>query len=258
VNQLLTRPSAAPIKDITILKTVNLMLQSDSSNSTPISSYQFPRWANYLLPACLVVVIGMVTYLPTVMTLGFSPGTKDVGYRPSQPVAFDHAMHVGALGMDCRYCHTTVEQAAFAAVPPTQTCMACHGTIKPDSPALERIREGFAEGEAIPWRKVHDLPDYVYFNHAAHVAQGVGCNTCHGQVNEMTQVFQVESLSMGWCLDCHREPEKHLRPRDQITNMEWDAQRDAGMPQRELGKQLRSHYGIAGEAFMTSCSTCHR
>ena len=229
-----------------------------SSKIPSISTYQFPRRANYLLPACVIVAIGLGTYLPTIMLLGFSPRTKDVGYRPQQPVPFDHALHAGALGMDCRYCHSTVEHAAFAAVPPTQTCMGCHSTIKPDSPLLKPVRESFADDRPLAWRKVHDLPDFAHFDHAVHVAKGVGCSTCHGAVNEMTQVFQAEALSMAWCLDCHRAPERHLRPRDQVTNPRFDAQRDTGMSQRALGERLRAEYGIANQAFMTSCSTCHR
>jgi hypothetical protein len=210
------------------------------------------------LPVCLLGVIGLSTYVPTILILGFSPYTTDVGYSPEQPLPFSHARHVEGLGMDCRYCHSTVEQAAFAAVPPTQTCRNCHHTLKADSPNLGLVRRSAATGESIPWQKVHDLPDYVTFHHAIHISKGVGCVTCHGPVQEMGQVYQARTLSMAWCLDCHRQPEQYLRPRDQVFNMTWDAQRDAGRSQLELGAQLKAEYGVADAAFLTSCSTCHR
>ncbi|MEX0777753.1 MAG: cytochrome c3 family protein [Phycisphaeraceae bacterium] len=234
------------------------MPPDDPDNAPPVSLVQFPRWANYLLPACVLAAIGLGTYLPTLAILGLSPSTTNVGYRPTQPVPFDHALHVKALGIDCRYCHSTVQDAAFAALPPTQTCMNCHAAIKTDSPLLEPVRRSFAEGTPIPWKKVHDLPDYAYFNHAAHLAKGVGCASCHGAIDDMPQVFQSQPLSMGWCLDCHRQPELHLRPRDQITNMSWNAESETGRVQRELSLLLKREYNVADDVFMTSCSTCHR
>ncbi len=231
---------------------------SEPPESVAEPRFGFPRWANYLLPAGVIGAIGLATYLPTVAVLGLSPWTTDVGYRPQQPVPFDHGLHVKGLGMDCRYCHNTVEHAAFAAVPPTQTCMNCHSTIKPDSAALAPVRKSFAEGDALPWKKVHDLPDYVYFNHAAHVAKGVGCANCHGEVHEMTQVFQSQPLSMAWCLDCHRDPQPHLRPPEEVTNMDWQAMRDGRVPQSPGVAPRPMERTIADPTFMTSCSTCHR
>jgi hypothetical protein len=153
--------------------------------------------------------------------------------------------------MDCRYCHTTVENAAFAAVPPTSVCMNCHATIAADSDKLSAVRESAATGRPIPWVKVHDLPDYSYFDHSAHVTRGVGCVSCHGRVDTMEEVAQVERLSMGWCLECHRHPEQHLRPREFVTQMDWKSNASSEI----LGPRLRQQYNIHPP---TDCSTCHR
>lgn len=220
----------------------------------PTGRFIFPRWANYLLPALIVGVIGGALYAPVVVTFGFGPTTTDVGYQPVQPVPFSHAVHAGQLGMDCRYCHTTVEKAGFAAVPATQTCMNCHTSIRHDSPKLTKVRESWTTGAPVEWIKVHDLPDYAYFNHSAHINKGVGCASCHGRIDQMEVVYQHAPLSMGWCIDCHRQPEKHLRPLDQITNMSWKPDGD----QLTLGLELKKQYQIRDAAFMTSCSTCHR
>jgi len=228
----------------------------------------FPRWANYLLPLILLTVVGGALYVPAVVTLAFSPLATDIGYAPDQPVPYSHALHVGQLGMDCRYCHTTVENAGFAAVPPTQTCMNCHTNIKPESLKLAGVQESWKTGKPVEWVKIHDLPDYSYFNHSAHVNKGVGCNTCHGRVDQMEVVYQDKPLNMAWCLDCHRQPEKFLRPADQVTNMTWSPLdhemvqakgiTDPHKAQLELGNYLKDQYKIKGEEFMTSCSTCHR
>ena len=225
----------------------------DEHDKSPL--FVFPRWANYLLPLIVAAVVGTGLYVPTVVGFGFSPKTTDVGYQPVQPVPYSHALHVSDLGMDCRYCHTTVENAAFAALPATQTCMNCHTNIKPDSPVLLPVRNSWATGEPVPWVKVHDLPDYAYFNHSAHVNKGVGCVSCHGRVDQMEQVFQAKPLSMSWCLDCHRAPEKFLRPKDQVTNMNYAP---ADGDQLKTGLKLKADYGIRDVAYMTSCSTCHR
>jgi hypothetical protein len=138
-----------------------------------------------------------------------------------QPVDYSHKLHAGDLGLDCRYCHYTVERASFAAVPPTQVCMNCHSKVRADSPKLLPVRESFAFDKPIAWVRVHKLPEYVYFNHGAHLAAGVGCSTCHGRVDQMVRVIQREPLSMGWCLDCHREPARHLRKAEDLTRMAW-------------------------------------
>lgn len=220
------------------------------------AGYVFPRWTNLLLPIIVMTVVGAAFYVPTLVGLGFSPKATDVGYAPVQPVAYSHALHAGKLGIDCRYCHTTVERAPFAAIPPTQTCMNCHTNIKPTSEKMLPVKESWATGKPVQWVRVHDLPDYVYFNHSAHMSAGVGCITCHGQVDKMEVVQQAQPLSMSWCLDCHRNPENFLRPKDKITDMRWEP--PAGVSQQQLGLELKTQYGIRNQTYMTSCSTCHR
>src|SRR5229473_5661785 len=171
-----------------------------------------------------------------------------------QPVQFSHKHHVGDDGIDCRYCHTAVETSAVAGIPPTKTCMNCHSLLFADSAYLEPVRESFRSGKSIEWARVHRLPDFVYFNHSIHVNKGVGCATCHGQVNQMPLVFQASSLRMEWCLDCHRNPEQFLRPREQVFNMDWKPPAD----QTAQGLQLKKEYKIPSAAELTSCSTCHR
>jgi len=190
-------------------------------------------------------------YVIVLVWYGASPKTTDVGYMPKQPVPYSHALHAGELGIDCRYCHTTVERAAFAALPPTEICMNCHKSVRTESRNLLLVRESAATGEAIRWVKVHDLPDYVYFNHSAHVTRGVGCVSCHGRIDQMPEVYQVKPLSMSWCLECHRAPERNLRPPSEVTNMTWKAPEDAVV----YGRRLRQRYAINPP---TDCSTCHR
>ena len=171
-----------------------------------------------------------------------------------QPVQFSHKHHVADDGIDCRYCHTSVENSAFAGIPPTKTCMNCHREIYSDSPYLEPVRQSWNTGRPIAWRRVHDLPDFAYFDHSIHVTKGVGCSTCHGRVDEMPLMFQVASLQMEWCLDCHRNPEKVLRPLDRIYDMDWEPSSN----QPEIGRTLAREYGIPSKEILTSCSTCHR
>jgi hypothetical protein len=171
-----------------------------------------------------------------------------------QPVPFSHAHHVGGIGLDCRYCHTTVENSSFANVPPTKTCMNCHSQIWSASPTLEPVRASFREGKSINWTRVHDLPDFVYFNHSIHVAKGVGCETCHGRVDKMGLTWQQNSLQMEWCLNCHRHPEQYVRPRQFVTTMGYEP---AGN-QEEIGRQLVAEYKIQDARALTSCNTCHR
>ena len=217
-----------------------------------MSRFLFPRWTNALLPLLLVAGATLPLYVVLVVAYGFSPKTLDVGYMPSQPVPYSHAVHAGILGMDCRYCHNTVESAAFAAVPPTQTCMNCHTQIHRDSPKLEPVRTSYATGLSIPWAKVHKLPDYSYFDHSAHVNRGVGCVECHGRVDQMEVVWKDQPLSMGWCLECHRDPTDRLRPVSQITNLAWDQKTQMTREERESLVKL---YHINPSE---NCSTCHR
>lgn len=167
-----------------------------------------------------------------------------------QPVPFSHDHHTEAMGISCLYCHTSVEESAFAGVPPTATCMNCHKLIWNDSPMLEPVRASFRNGEPIQWARVHDLPDFVYFNHSIHIAKGVGCVTCHGRVDKMPLMKQAVSLQMEWCLECHRAPQDFVRPRSEIYNMEWEAEDQAA-----LGAKLVEQYDIQS---LVSCSVCHR
>ena len=168
----------------------------------------------------------------------------------AQPVPFSHDHHTAALGISCLYCHTSAEESAFAGVPPTATCMNCHNLIWNDSPMLAPVRESFATGEPIRWARVHDLPDYVYFNHSVHLARGVGCESCHGRVDEMPLIYQAETLQMEWCLECHRNPERYVRPRTEVLTMGWKPR-----SQEAIGGDLVAEYGIQP---LTSCSVCHR
>lgn len=171
-----------------------------------------------------------------------------------QPVPFSHAHHVGDVGIDCRYCHTTVEKSSFANIPPTKTCMNCHSQIWSNSPTLEPVRASFRTGESIPWTRVYDLPDFVYFNHSIHINKGVGCETCHGRIDRMPLTTQAVSLQMQWCLDCHRQPERYVRPRALVTTMGYQPRGD----QLEIGRKLVKEYHIQDARTLTSCSTCHR
>jgi len=214
--------------------------------------FVFPRWANKTRQITGFAFGGAPIFLTAFVWYGGSPKTTDVGYQPKQPVPYSHALHAGEMGLDCRYCHTTVDQTSHASVPPTQTCMNCHTLVHPKSEKLLPIRESAATGVPVEWVKVHNLPDYVYFNHSAHVTRGVGCVSCHGRVDQMPEVYQKETLSMGFCLDCHRAPEKHLRPPEEVTNMNWKAPGDDPV---SYGKSLREQNNIHPS---TDCSTCHR
>lgn len=168
--------------------------------------------------AAPLIIVGLVM----AVNYWFSPKFLDAGYQPLQPVEYDHSLHAGELGIDCRYCHNTVEEAAHAAVPPTATCMNCHSLIHTESEKLELVRDSWYEDTPIEWNKVHLLADYSYFDHSIHISAGVGCTSCHGRIDEMEVVWQEEPLSMGWCLDCHRNPTPHLRPHDEVFNMAYD------------------------------------
>src|SRR5258706_2023528 len=190
-----------------------------------------------------------------------------MGVAQLQPVPFSHQHHAGSLGIDCRYCHTSVETAGFAAVPPTKTCMNCHSQIWTGAPMLEPVRESFRTGKSMQWTRVNDLPDFVYFDHSIHVNKGVGCDSCHGPVDKMPLMYQAESLQMEWCLNCHRAPDKFLRPKDQVFNMRYEQPSEEKpldvngkhyTDQRELGKDLIHLYGVRSPKDITSCSTCHR
>jgi hypothetical protein len=175
------------------------------------------------------------------------------GLDREQPIPFSHEHHVNELGIDCRYCHTGVTESAYAGLPATKVCMTCHTQIWWNSPTLEPVRSSWANNTPIQWNRVHDLPDYVYFDHSVHVAKGVGCTTCHGQINEMPLTHMVVNLQMRWCLDCHRNPEKNLRPRDQVFSVHYFPPPD----QLALGAKLVEQYHVQKDQ-LTNCSLCHR
>jgi hypothetical protein len=215
----------------------------------------FPRSANALARMSLAgVVIFALVAAWVVLTLMRSSWVTGQYEFIDQPVQFSHAHHVGGVGLDCRYCHTSVENSSFAGIPPTRTCMNCHSEIWTNAEILEPVRASFRNSANLTWIRVNDLPDFVYFNHQIHVRQGVGCATCHGQIDQMPLTYQATSMQMEWCLECHRAPEQFLRPRDQVFNMQYVAPSD----QLELGLRLKREYNVADARHMTSCSVCHR
>jgi hypothetical protein len=220
-------------------------------------SQLFPRSANATARMSLAAVLGLVlTGGWIVFTLMRSGWVTKQHEFVEQPVQFSHAHHVGGVGLDCRYCHTSVENSSFAGIPPTKTCMNCHSQIWTNAPILEPVRASLRNNTNLAWIRVHDLPDFVYFNHQIHVKQGVGCATCHGQVDQMQLMYQAQPLLMEWCLSCHRAPEKFLRPRDQVFNMNYVPDVEEG--QIAIGTRLKQEYNVASVEHLTSCSTCHR
>ena len=216
-----------------------------------MGGFLFPKWIDRARPLFGGLLVALPVYLIGILYLGGSPRTTDVGYCPEQPVPFSHKLHAGELGLDCRYCHNTVEVAAHAAIPPTATCMNCHRQIATESDKLLLVRQSASTGKPIPWVRVHDLPDYTYFDHSAHVSRGVSSVSCHGRVDQMEEVYQVETLSMGWCLECHRDPAPHLRPQEFITDLDWEPGEDSPVTGQDLMRQ--NHIQPS-----TDCSTCHR
>ena len=238
----------------------------------------FPRWTNQT--PRLITIGGLVGLGALIFAVYWwaSPYHTDVGYKPVQPVPYSHALHAGELKMDCRYCHVGVEQGASAGVPPTQTCMNCHAQVKKGSEKLKPVYDSWADGKgekSIPWVRIHQLPDFAFFNHSAHVGLGVGenraaigCETCHGRIDTMEVVHQVQPLSMGWCIECHSNPAQYLRPVDAVTTMGWSA--DVGWQRRreEIAATLNPPGSLSGaqrfvdghyQTYATAgCSGCHR
>lgn len=212
----------------------------------------FPRTANSIARLSLlgfVLLVALTCWLGALIVR--SPYETVQNVPRQQPVPFSHKHHVGGLGIDCRYCHTTVEKSSFANIPPTKTCMNCHSQMWAVAPILEPVRESYRTGKSIEWTRVYDLPQFVYFNHAIHVNKGIGCSTCHGRVDEMPLMWQVPNLQMDWCLNCHRNPEKYVRPKDRVFDMQYTPPPN----QADLGARLVKEYHIQN---LTSCSTCHR
>jgi hypothetical protein len=213
----------------------------------------FPKSVNRLPLQIIVYLVLFSGILTAGVTYYMTPKYTRVGYAPVQPVPFSHALHNGQLGIDCRYCHSYVEKSGFANLPTAQTCMNCHDQVKTNSPLLAVVRQSYATGQAVPWVQVHKVPDYVYFNHSIHIARGVSCVECHGQINQMDTVTHAKPLSMGFCIQCHRDPAPHLRPRDQVTNLDWHA--SSPDAQLKMGNQFVHDWNVNPPQ---SCSGCHR
>jgi hypothetical protein len=214
----------------------------------------FQRRSNTVARASLlgvVLVTGATGWL--VHAVYWSPYTTDVHVPRHQPVPFSHKHHVDGLGIDCRYCHTSVEQSAFAGIPSTETCMTCHSQLWTDAPLLAPVRQSLATDTPLRWNRVHDLPDFVFFNHSIHVAQGVGCATCHGRVDQMPLIWKEHTLYMKWCLECHRQPERFIRPRREVFNLQWTSPDD----QLNQGRTWVKEYRVNTRQ-LTDCSMCHR
>lgn len=212
----------------------------------PPNANAFAKWA--IFGGAIFVVL-----LATTLAVYARTTNNRVGVPVEQPVAFQHNLHSGQLGIDCRYCHTSVEESAYANVPPTETCMTCHSMVRVGSPQLENVFQSWETGARLEWNKVHDLADYVFFNHSAHLNAGVGCSDCHGRVDQMSEIWKAEPMTMGWCLECHRAPEEHVRPRSEVLNLAYERPEN----QLALGRELVEAYHINTEK-LPQCSTCHR
>lgn len=208
----------------------------------------FPKWTNKLPLMAGIAAVVLGTSVVAGITYYFTPKYTRVGYQPKQPVAFSHAIHADQLGLDCRYCHSAVEESWFSNIPATSTCMNCHNQVAKDSPKLQLVRESYDTGKPIPWVQVHKVPDYVYFNHAVHVNRGISCVHCHGEVHKMDEVRHEKPLSMSFCLECHRDPEKSIRPNEFVTQLDWI---NEGFDGKRAVHDWKVQPG-------QSCSTCHR
>ena len=218
----------------------------------------FPKWTN-----SLPLVLGLVAALAggavaAGVTFYLTPKYTRAGYQPVQAVPFSHQIHAGQLGVDCRYCHNGVEKSWFANLPGASTCMNCHNQVLKDDSRLALVRESAETGKPIPWVQVHKVPDYVYFNHSVHVTRGIGCVECHGRIDQMAEVRHDKSLSMSFCLECHRNPAAHLRPTEQVTKLDWQWSTnavEAGQLQEMNGKKFVRDWKVES---LQSCSACHR
>ena len=205
--------------------------------------------------ASVSIVGGLVvtgSFLAILLNINRLDYVSHVGMPKEQPVPFSHKHHVTGMGIDCRFCHVTVEESAFAGIPPTETCMGCHSLVWTEAPILEPVRASFRDNIPLRWTRVHDLPDFVYFKHDIHVNKGIGCQTCHGQIDQMPLVWKANTLNMEWCLECHRAPHRFIRPRKEVFNMGWTPPSD----QEVVGRQLVEEYGVQTSQ-LTDCSVCH-
>lgn len=229
-----------------------------------MNRFLFPRWVNRFLPIFGVLFLIGVAYMGSLFLAVTDDETLNTGFAPEQPVPFSHQIHAGKLKMDCRYCHTSVDKGARASIPATQTCINCHSpldasgapkfsAVHPASEKLKAVHQSWETGKSIPWTRIHRLPDFVFFNHSAHVNRGVSCVVCHGRIDTMERVYQARPLSMAWCIDCHENPEPHLRPVEFVTKLDWRP--EEGVSPEELGAKLRDENNIHPK---TNCAVCHR
>ena len=214
----------------------------------------FPRSANAVARASILGALLLIgSFLFFLDSLNRSNYQTNQNREIVQPVMFEHTRHVAGNGLDCRYCHTSVEESHFAGIPPVETCMTCHSEVLKESPILEPVRNSYETGTPLEWVRVHDIGDYVYFNHSIHIAKGMACVTCHGPVDEMALMRQENTLQMQWCLDCHRAPEEFIRPKEHVFDLDWEPEGD----QIAMGDSLVEAYNINVDQ-LTNCSICHR
>ena len=211
----------------------------------------FPKWSNKVPAIIGVSIVGLVLFLVHLFSYWLAPSHLEIGYQPIQPIPYNHQFHAGELGIDCRYCHYNVEEEAHANIPSAELCLNCHNNFKTDSPHIKKIKEHYESNTPIEWVNVHMLPDYANFNHSRHVNSGISCVQCHGRVDQMEVVQQVESLSMAWCLECHNNPEKYVWPKEHVTNLSWEPEED----QLVMGARLVEEYHLNPKV---QCSVCHK
>ena len=213
----------------------------------------FHRSINWVAKLSLLFVLALAGLsLAILLNINRLDYVSHVGLAKDQPVPFSHKHHVTGMGIDCRYCHTTVEESSFAGIPPVETCMSCHSLVWTEAPLLEPVRAAWRDQVPLQWTRVHDLPDFVYFRHDIHVAKGIGCDSCHGPVDQMPLMYKENTLNMEWCLECHREPEKHIRPREHVFDVTWTPPAD----QERAGARLVEEYDVQVSQ-LTDCSVCH-
>lgn len=266
----LARPAGEPFlggKDPPLVKNFTSSARPTLSNVFPtVMANFFPRWTNVLPFKIAICALSLAGGVVAAFTYYATPKTLVVGYQPAQPIPFSHRIHVEQVGLDCRYCHSFVDVAGHSNVPTSNTCWNCHQHVQKDSPKLQPLRDRMNEkhpdyGKPIEWVRIHKTPDYVYFNHAAHVNRGISCQSCHGRVDQMEVVYQDQNLSMGWCLECHREPEKHLRPLEEVYNLAYDPEKflaensiEGVKTTEDLGKKLKEQWQVKPPV---SCAACH-
>ncbi len=213
----------------------------------------FHRSINWVARLSILLLLALAgLFLAILLNINRLDYVSHVGLAKDQPVPFSHKHHVTGMGIDCRYCHTSVEESAFAGIPPVETCMTCHSLVWTEAPLLEPVRTAWRDEVPLQWTRIHDLPDFVYFRHDIHVAKGIGCTSCHGPVDQMPLMYKENTLNMEWCLECHREPERQIRPRDKVFDVTWSPPAD----QERAGARLVEEYDVQVSQ-LTDCSVCH-